>query len=84
MHKTFWKGSFCKDVSLEMYTSMYVCMYDNYFNDIRYRRTKLYTMYGKTFEGENFHGFCDFLLNRECFTSNNLLAIGIHYQRELQ
>ena len=41
------------------------------------------TVYGKTFEGENFHGFGDFLLNRECFTSNNLRAIGIHYQKEL-
>ena len=26
------------------------------------------TVYGKTFEGENFCGFCDFLANRESFS----------------
>ena len=31
----------------------------------------------------NFSCFHDFLLNRECFMLNSLLAIGIHYQKEL-
>ena len=48
-----------------------------------YIRSKSFTVYGKSFKGENFHSFRDFLLNLECFTSNNLLAIGIHYQEEL-
>ena len=29
------------------------------------------TVYGKTFEGENFRGFCGFSPNRECFTTNS-------------
>ena len=29
-----------------------------------------YTIYGKTFEGENFCSFCRFLLNRESFPTN--------------
>ena len=41
------------------------------------------SLYGKIFEGENFHSFRNFLLNRECFTLNSLLAIDIHYQKEL-
>ena len=44
---------------------------------------RLYAVYDKTFEGENFRGFCDFLLNHECFTLHSLLAIDIHYQKEL-
>ena len=40
------------------------------------------TIYGKTFEGK-VSWFCDFLLNCECFVLNGLLAIGIHYQKEL-
>ena len=33
----------------------------------------------KTFEGEKFCGFHNFLLDHECFTSNSSLAIDIHY-----
>ena len=31
------------------------------------------TVYGKSLEGENFHGFCGFMDNRETFTHNNFL-----------
>ena len=41
------------------------------------------TVYGKIFKGENLCGFHNFFLNRECFTLNSLLAIGIHNQKEL-
>ena len=35
----------------------------------------------QTFEGENLHNFCNFCST--CFTLNSLLAIDIHYQKEL-
>ena len=40
------------------------------------------TVYGKTSRGKVAR-FSRFLLNRECFTLNSLLAIDIHYQKEL-
>ena len=32
------------------------------------------TAYSKMFEGEKFHGFCDFSLNGKCFSTNYGLA----------